>query len=239
MPTWNEFAWATFYLWAISKGDKMYLDLMKGWNPIIYKKENIQEKIVVKFLNKWERCRIPKNTFRSVYIKDKIFSLQADLKVLHELEIDAVEFTQNIESAVENCYKTVRKNFGPTSTSKLLHLLEPGFFVMWDGAILKEYRNRNDDLKISDSDKGYCFFLKNMNIMAKEVIRDFHRASLSPPAKLGQSPADYLSKQMKYNPGKTMARYLDEYNWVTFTHGLKGEPPWHPKIKPELLSELL
>lgn len=29
-----------------------------------------------------------------------------------------------------------------------------------------------------------------------------------------KTPANYLNTQMKYNPPKTMAKYLDEFNWV-------------------------
>ena len=31
------------------------------------------------------------------------------------------------------------------------------------------------------------------------------------------------------NSGKTMAKYLDEYNWITITNNVKILPEWHPE----------
>ena len=28
--------------------------------------------------------------------------------------------------------------------------------------------------------------------------------------------------------GKTMAKYLDEYNWITITKAVNAKPGWHP-----------
>ncbi len=38
---------------------------------------------------------------------------------------------------------------------------------------------------------------------------------------------DIMVEFMK-NPGKTMAKYLDEYNWITITNTVKVPPKWHP-----------
>ena len=245
---WMEFAWAAFYMWVISKGDAKYLNLMRDEhflknlkrNPNICKDEDVQKKIITEFLNTWGGCRIQKGAAQP--IKRKILSLQSDLKVLDKLKIKDVEFTSTIENAVENCYNRIQriKNLGPTATSKLLHVLVPELFVMWDTEILKYY-GRNP--KISDSGKGYCIFLKEMKSMANEIKVSFREAKL-PLAKPKQTPAEYLSERMKYNHEKTLAKYLDEYNWIKYTYlketYLAQVPPaWHPQIKQETLSELL
>ena len=97
---------------------------------------------------------------------------------------------------------------------------------MWDNEILKKYTRRNS--KIFDSGKGYCFFLKKMNEMAKQIEKYFRIAQLNPLAKPEQTPAEYLSEQLKYNHSKTMAKYLDEYNWVTITNEIQVPPSWYP-----------
>jgi len=247
-PTWEEFAWAIFYNGVIGKditGESDYLNLMRRTRflqalrtkPNSLQVNEIQGIIIKGFLNRW-RCRVENNRNSANSIQRTLQNLVPYLRTLNNLSIQSIQFNNpviasnnntTIGQVIEHCYTQVRNighNFGPTATSKLLHILQPNLIVMWDNAILKRYRNINR--QISDSGRGYVAYLQTMKRLANDINANFQNSILTPPAQPGQGPADYLNARMGYNPPKTMARYLDEYNWVTITYGLQGPPAWHP-----------
>jgi hypothetical protein len=77
------------------------------------------------------------------------------------------------------------------AASKALHLLQPRLFVMWD----KEIRR--------SAPEGYGTYLLQMHALADRLSE--------------QAPADdveaYLHELLGYEKRKTLAKYVDEYNW--------------------------
>ena len=162
MPMWKEFAWAAFYFGVISgdiTGDSDYLALMRQdqflqclrTNPKTVEIKDIREKIIKGFLNSW-KCRIKNTREVANTIRTSIHKLLDHLNALHDLRVESfqpdavvvIEADQiTISEAIEQCYRQIRKigyRFGPTATSKLLHILQPALFVMWDNPILDNYR---------------------------------------------------------------------------------------------------
>jgi len=160
--TWEEFAWAVFYFGVISgdiKRDSDYLTLMRQdqflqclrTNPKTIEVDDIREKIISDFLNRW-KCRIKNTRGVASAIRTSIKRLLGHLNALHDLRVESfqpdavvdIEADQiTISEAIEQCYRQIRKigyRFGPTATSKLLHILQPALFVMWDNPILDNYR---------------------------------------------------------------------------------------------------
>ena len=236
MITWKEFAWSVLYFGVISgdiKGDSDYLTLMRQdqflqclrTNPKTIEVVDIREKIISDFLNRW-KCRIINTRGVASTIRTSIHKLLGHLNALHDLRVESFQpdFVVNIEAdqmtiseVIERCYGQIREigyRFGPTATSKLLHILQPALFVMWDNPILDHYCKINS--QVSDSGKGYCTYLLIMQDIAALISRVF------------QNPSDYLNTQLQYSPPKTMAKYLDEYNWITITYGVQVPPVWHP-----------
>jgi hypothetical protein len=82
-------------------------------------------------------------------------------------------------------------NMADAAASKALHLLQPRLFVMWD----KEIRRSEPE--------GYGAYLLQMNRLALRLTE--------------QTPAEdveaYLQERLGYETRKTLAKYLDEYNW--------------------------
>ena len=245
-PTWDGFAWAVFYYGVVSRditGRSDYLELMRQTrflqdlrtNPNSLQANDIRQKVIRGFLNRW-RCRVKNVAANS--IQRTLQSLVPYLRALNNLSIQSIQFNNpvivgnnnmTISQVIEYCYTQVRNigyNFGPTATSKLLHILQPDLFVMWDDAILEHYKNING--QISDSGRGYLTYLKMMKRLANHIHTVFQNAVLTPPAHADQDPASYLNAQMGYNPPKTMAKYLDEYNWIKITYGVQAPPAWHP-----------
>ena len=248
MPTWDEFAWAAFLYGAIG-GDPDYQNLMNKTellrnlrtNPIQLEIEKIKDEIIKGFLNKW-KCRVQNNQESAIELRNALEIILPYLRALNPFNINDVDFsaivnvnneTITVDNAIENCYSTVRNigfNFGPTAASKLLHILQPKLFVMADYKIFQHYNEQ--DNRISDSGQGYVAYLELMKQMANEIITHFQEAALDPPRQQNQDPSAYLSDRMEYNnptnPPKTLAKYLDEYNWVKITNGARVPPNWHP-----------
>lgn len=244
MPTWNEFAWAGF-LYGSLGGDPQYQELMQHptflpalrADPNGVADEDVQQYLLKGYLNAW-KTRVVNSPQSASAIKKSINKMLPWLSALSALSIKTLIF-QNIltvngqqctvAEAVESCYRILRATgyrIGATATGKMLHVLNPELFVMWDNPILAHFSGNNG---IGDSPQGYRAFLQQMNQDAVAVQQSFSTAALTPPPQPGDTPEVYLSKQMKYGPSpKTMAKYLDEFYWVTVTNRVSVPPQWHP-----------
>ncbi|MCL0091280.1 hypothetical protein M1N57_00170 [Dehalococcoidales bacterium] len=92
---------------------------------------------------------------------------------------------------------------GDVVASKVLHFFNASLFIMWDSDIQLSYQKFGA--------KGYLEFLKVMQNHAVEVIRSFEQLSLP------GSPAEFLSQHLGYRNTRSLAKFLDDYNWVTIT----------------------
>jgi hypothetical protein len=83
------------------------------------------------------------------------------------------------------------RNMGPAAASKALYLLQARLFVMWD----KEISRSAPD--------GYGSYLSQMHGLARRLAEE--------------APTDdveaHLQELLGYEERKTLAKYLDEYNW--------------------------
>ena len=82
-------------------------------------------------------------------------------------------------------------SMGDAAASKALYVLRPHLFVMWD----KEIRR--------SAPEGYGSYLLQMHALARRLT--------------DQAPAEYVEAHLQellgYETRKTLAKYLDEYNW--------------------------
>ena len=243
MLNWNEFAWAGFIYGSIG-GDRHYQALMRNStfltafrsNPNSLSENDVQQYFLKSYLNAW-KTRVENSHQSASAIKASINNMLSWFSALSALSIKTVNFqnvlningqTRTVAEAIEFCYQTLRVTgykIGPTAIGKILHILNPELFVMWDGPILAHFAGTNG---INDSPQGYCAFLQKMNQNAVAVQQSFSVAELTPPLQSGDTPEAYLSQRMNYNPTKTMAKYLDEFYWVTVTNGVSVPPLWHP-----------
>ena len=244
MPTWNEFAWAAF-LYGYGDYDSVYQNLMNQTqllsllrtNPNQLEIDEIKDQVIKGFLNRW-KCHIHNNTQSANTIRTTLKELSPYLQAIDKLKIEDVNFSKNVNvnktsmtigQVIEYCYTKVRNigyNFGPTATSKLLHIIQPKLFVMWDNEILKHYHVL--DKHVFDKGIGYQVYLELMKKMSNQIITNFQDATLNPAPKANQNPATYLSEQMGYKPHKPLAKYLDEFNFTNITNKVKLPPHWHP-----------
>ena len=238
-PSWKEFAWKTFlfHTWNSSDG---YIDLMRDnrftgqmWNvlPKLNDPNYIAQRII-KFLGKYG-CHTPNSDSVTNDLEAALKEAERYLQALSERIIENVNFNtimddnicgnmegRTVKDVVEYLYKRFDKvpRIGTTATGKLLHVLRPKLFLMWDKGIRKHY-------SISNSSRGYCLFLTKMKAFAETINRVFNEAYPCCP----QPPATYLSQKFDIDPPKTLAKFIDEYNWMTFTKEIATPPPsWYP-----------
>jgi hypothetical protein len=104
-------------------------------------------------------------------------------------------------------------SMGDAAASKALYLLQPRLFVMWD----KEIRR--------SAPEGYGAYLLQMHALALRLAEE--------------APAEdveaYLQALLGYETRKTLAKYLDEYNWFEAVGRdqltARGDPLARPESK--------
>lgn len=92
----------------------------------------------------------------------------------------------------------------PTTISKVLHLLNPELFVMWDKGIRARYKQRKN--RIQDNAGGYLTFLKESQ---KELLEAFHDRQV----KTEKNHAAIEAEIRNQFDNKTLAKIIDQYNY--------------------------
>lgn len=117
-----------------------------------------------------------------------------------------------VKEAIKEIYNAIKVKFiGPTAVSKILHLLNPELFVMWDEAIRRKIYN------VSGTAEGYLNFLREVKRKVEEMISNETRRT-------GRSKEEIIEKICSELPSeklgekytrKTLAKLIDEYNmWL-------------------------
>jgi len=101
------------------------------------------------------------------------------------------------------------RNMGPAASSKALYLLQPHLFVMWDKEISRS------------APEGYGSYLLQMHELAGRLA---HEAPIP-------DVEAFLRKHLGYKTRKTLAKYLDEFNWFEAV-GRAFIPSHHPGHAP-------
>ena len=234
MLRFNEFQWTAFLYWAVSYGgniggDQDYVPLMSDVvflerlrnNPHELTIQEISETVIL-FLNKW-KCMVKDDSATAEAIRSVLVESKAVLQNLGGVTIlDVATLSDSKVSEISSLYNKFDgiPRIGPTATSKTMHILKPDLFVMWDSNILSHYRKRNP--QINDTGYGYLAFLSTMSEMAQEVTHDFEK--LYPTSK----PEIFLCEKLGYTLRKSLAKFMDEYNWITITKTITVPPRWWP-----------
>ena len=149
-------------------------------------------------------------------LSETLRSLEKDFSVLRNRRFITVDFNKrNVSTAIKNTFskiRSIRYIGGHTSTPKIMHLLNPEMFVMWDEDIRKAYKERNS--RITDSPRGYLEFL---NETQKELRQSFRDRQKETGRSLNEIEKEIRSKYRD----KTVARIIDEYNWM-LAHPFEG-----------------
>ena len=230
-----ELQWAAFLYWAVSYGgniggDQDYVPLMSNTvflerlrsNPAELTIKEISDNVIL-FLNRW-KCMVKDDDATAEAIKRALVESKRVLRNLGSktvLDIDILSDSQRNEIAGLYFEFDMISRFGPTATSKTMHILKPDLFVMWDGDILRHYKKRNP--QINGTGKGYLAFLSTMSEMARGVTEDFQKSYPT------STPEIFLCDKLGYTLKKSLAKFMDEYNWITISKRIAVPPRWWPQ----------
>jgi hypothetical protein len=151
---------------------------------------------IIRLLNRWA-CRL--STERApgaleTWLEDNAAALEklepltiSDPRLpAHAEELDGMH-----DDLIEHMRANGVNSMGDAAASKALYVLRPRLFVMWD----KEIRR--------SAPEGYGAYLLQMHALAGRLT--------------DEAPTDdveaYLQELVGYETRKTLAKYLDEYNW--------------------------
>ena len=108
-----------------------------------------------------------------------------------------------------------KKRNEATGASKILHIINPELFVMWDGAIRGGY-----GFSRKYGGKQYVSFLRRMQMLANYAIEQVKREC--------DVSREEAITELKCE-GHTLAKALDEYNFVKFT--MNVDAVWQAEYK--------
>ena len=254
----KDIEWAAFLFNAIGEDGSYINDLIKVQNN---KDGQSKEQPgigdpVIEFLNHW-RSRASNNLKEEIekwygQKRDELDNLSFCLPNVH---------LDDTEDIIKNLYSSLVSinGIGDTIASKILHILKPDLFVPWDIPIRMWYHSQRiqENNKQETTVDEYFLFLKGMQRSAKSLtdqnknfvsdlnskVRRLYGGNLKKlqmyESKLASKPNKELKEKIEsyetmvdfMKKGKTIAKYLDEYNWITITNGVKVPPEWNPGEK--------
>ncbi len=151
--------------------------------------EEIVEKDILGFLNKWGLCRIPYD--RKTELLQALINVKEDIKYFEGKKLwenfnfknkEQRTHLRNIFSELEDIDK-----ISSVAISKIMHIFNPYFFMMWDNAIMKSYG-------FSGNVEGYLYFLQKIK---SEIFEN--------------NLLDYY-EESKIRDEVTLLKLIDEYN---------------------------
>lgn len=175
--------------------------------------EQIRNEVIRGFLNPW-KCRLPNtveraNAIKTTY-KEALFYLRAlsdetlqdigfdEIKQVDDQKINHSQIIHHLFSR----FSGMCDEFRPVPASKLLHMIRPALFVMWDQDIGREKYG----MKLS----AYNYAYKFMPLMKKEA-----NEAIDIYMKERVCDRDTAIREiMATCYGKTLAKLVDEYNWI-------------------------
>ncbi|WP_455365060.1 hypothetical protein [[Eubacterium] cellulosolvens] len=192
--------------------DSLYQRIVKRrdiWDRLNEITDYSTETIVLNFLNQW-KCRLSyvcapslAKTLRSC---SQIFSQFRD----DHLEKVNPDYLFNHSEPIEEAFWRIssvragRRSIGPTATSKILHLVNPQFFMMYD-------RNIRLGYGCSENESGYMHFMLIMKQLGDNLIYEY-----ASTRKISKTEAlHHLAAECK-SSATTLPKLLDEYNWIEF-----------------------
>jgi hypothetical protein len=238
--TFEKLAWAAFIARYLGNtGPEAYMPIYRDKEfrkSLVYRPESVSpeevcNKLIAGFLNKW-RSRFRNSQESASAILAGLQEASPYIQATIELEIGTAIFENliivngnhiSVFDAIELVFNKVANCYGNHTTvgAKILGILNPNLFVMWDAAIALHYLF---DHPCALTGNGYAYFLKEMKKASIRCQNDFD-------SKFGhQDMALYVSNKLGLNPPLTTAKYLDEYNWITITQRITLPPKWHPGI---------
>lgn len=222
-------AWAAICFQYRSAGDKRYCRIIQDrefltklrYEPYEISAKDFEVKVVLDYIDIAHYDLLLGHNFASQILK-QIIEAQPEISSVQQFDILSCDLKDiDIQTQVKKLYVMFSsiKGLWLTGTSKILHLINPRLFAPLN-------RHLIDQLNIGLSDHLLLDWLEILQKEAKEVEQDFKDQGYK------GSVEHYLSKKLNYSKNdcqKTLAKFLDEYYWLTAGDNLLIPPPWMPK----------
>lgn len=183
-----------------SRSPEDIVDFLKEWNRRIKVDPKKLEEAIINSEPTLRKLR--KHSVVSINLDARI-EIDGETKSLHDVVVGLFDLFSKVSKT--------RKNY--TGASKILHVLAPRFFVMWDDTIRCAYGCRIKTPE--DAGKQYFRFLKRSQREAREAVGLYwyeHNCSI-------QEAIKRIREQVYQSGYHTMARLVDLYNFQKYTQG--------------------
>ena len=167
---------------------------------------------LVRYVNQWG-CRVPAGKTEGI-----ANAVRSAMPYVSSLSASALEFddlrcsTLDVVERAFDCLTTA-DGVGPTAASAILTALNPQLFVSWGAGIRNAYFPED-----KPNGATYAQFLTVMRMAALAVASDARNQHGI------ADPAGALSAERGIDPPFSLAKFIDEYNWVTLERELQYEP---------------
>ena len=168
--------------------------------------------VIKPFLKKWGKMARVVERARDVDWKTlgKILQdLESGFQKLRGKKLHTMNFNEkDVANTIRGIYgkrHLVRYLGGTTCISKILHVLNPEVFVMWDKRIRGRYKEKN--FLVCETQDGYLEFLREAKNQIGEAFNDRQ-------SKTGKSWDEIEHELRSRFDNKTLAKLVDEYNWI-------------------------
>ena len=225
----NELAWAALLYYYKSSADRRYVKLFRDTEfvsklrqtPWDIPYEEFEDKVIFNFISSIG-LRLP--TVRGEdNLLTQLIDMHSSISALQGVSLHDCDLSD--EGVLENIRQIYNKlhsihGFWLTGISKIAHVLNDSLFVAIN-------LSTSSYFGLLGEAEDFVKWLRMTQENAKEVTEDFVGSGLS------GSPEEYLSEKLGYtNYGcrKSLARYLDEYFWLTTSENLPVPPKWLPPL---------
>lgn len=133
---------------------------------------------------------------------------------LDDLNLVTDRFRSSVSSVVSHVFDLLSgaDHIGLTAASKILAVINPALFVMWDRNICREYFPSVSLTKVAGD--TYVEFLSMMKTSIQSVVMDAREHKIYDPEKS-------ISDTVRQTPPLPMAKLIDNYNWIALVHANK------------------
>jgi hypothetical protein len=184
---------------------------------------------LIGFVNRWgTRCRIKPRHLKAALerVLPELSALRGE-SLLHIDLAQQVRGTGTTGGVIERVFHAIASAEGSryesTAASKMLHLIHPQLFVMWDSYIAWGYAAARSSTEGRARDYARCF-LPRVQRIARRAVEEYRSAHSATEEQAVQA----LCSGCRCPP--TLAKVVDEYNYVKFTWN--DERVWQAEFEP-------
>jgi len=181
------------------------------------------------FIKRWDfHFRGNKNKFKEIYREIHPNLMELKDESFYMIDLSLQKNVSNIKTAfnsMANCNYEGRHE--STDASKIIHTMNPQLFIMWDRSIRKGILG-SENIQYADY---YIIFLQKMKNQLRELISSCRKNS-----DYGEEESLEIIEELC--SGKTIAKLIDEYNYMTYTMPTEFST-YKRDIHPDILDKLL